>query len=417
MPGGTDLAAAIYSHTLANGMTLLAERMDHVRSAAVNFLIPAGCVYDPPERAGIGTLLSDMITRGAGSRDSRELSLALDNLGLDRGESVGSMHMRFSGATLARNLPQVLELYADIILRPHLPEDELEPVQMLALQDLQALEDEPRQKVLLELRRKHYPAPLSNDRHGTAEGIQAVTPEIVRDHYQKLFAPNETILSIAGNVEWEPLKAQVEKLFGDWKPGATPAYKLGKIPGGKEHLQKDTTQTQIGIAYPSVPFGHADYYAALGAVNVLSGGMSSRLFTHVREERGLCYSVWASYATFKDRGSVLAYAGTTTERAQETLDVTLRELTRLVDGVEADEVDRVQAGLKSSQIMAEESTTSRAGTLASDWYYLGRVRSFDEIKAAIDGLTPAKIVDHLKRYPAKDFTIVTLGQKALEIKN
>jgi predicted Zn-dependent peptidase len=411
------LAAAVFSHTLANGMTLLAERMDHVRSAAVNFLIPAGCVYDPPKWAGIGTLLSDMLSRGAGSRNSRELTLALDNLGLDRSEAVGSMHMRLSGATLARNLPQVLEIYADIVQRPHLPEDELEPVQMLALQDLQALEDEPRQKVLLELRRRHYPTPLSNDRHGTAEGIKTVTPADVRNHYRKYFVPNETLLSVAGNIEWEPLKVQVEKLFGDWKKGEPPTFPLGQTSGGKPHLQKDTTQTQIGIAYPSVPFGHDDYYAALGAVNVLSGGMSSRLFTHVREERGLCYAVWASYATFKDRGSVLAYAGTTTERAQETFDVTMRELKRLVDGIEADELDRVKAGLKASQIMAEESTTSRAGTIASDWYYLGRVRTFDEIQAAIDGLTPAKIVDHLKRFPAKDFTIVTLGQRALEIKN
>src|SRR5262249_61418966 len=91
-------------------------------------------------------------------------------------------------------------------------------------------------------------------------------------------------------------------------------------------LAKETTQTQIGVAYPSVPFNHPDYYAAQGAVNVLSGGMSSRLFTEVREKRGLCYAVWATYQTFKDRGSVLCYAGTTNERAQETLDVLLAQL-------------------------------------------------------------------------------------------
>ncbi len=85
----------IYHHRFANGLTLLAERMDHVRSAAFNFLVPAGCVYDPPELAGIGSVLADLITRGAGELDSRELTLALDNLGLDRSESVGSMHMRF----------------------------------------------------------------------------------------------------------------------------------------------------------------------------------------------------------------------------------------------------------------------------------------------------------------------------------
>ena len=143
--------------------------------------------------------------------------------------------------------------------------------------------------------------------------------------------------------------------------------------------------------------------------------MSSRLFTEVREKRGLCYSVWASYQTFKDRASVLCYAGTTNERAQETLDVTLGELRRLEDGIEEEELNRVKAGLKSSLIMQEESTSARAGTLASDWYYLGRIRSFDEIQAAIDGLSPHTIVGHLRRIPPKDFTIVTLGPKPLEI--
>src|SRR5262245_24334989 len=130
----------VYQHTFANGLTLLAERMEHVRSAALNFLVPAGCVYDAPPYLGVGSVLSDLITRGAGKRDSRELTLALDNLGLDRDESVGSMHMRFWGATLARNLPAALEIHADILRRPHLPEEELEPVQALAIQDILSLE-------------------------------------------------------------------------------------------------------------------------------------------------------------------------------------------------------------------------------------------------------------------------------------
>src|SRR5580704_16435872 len=107
-------------------MTLLAERMDHVRSAALNFLVPAGCVYDPPAQVGMASLLSELITRGAGSRNSRELSLALDNLGLDRDESVGQLNLRFWGATLARNLPAALEIYADILRRPTLPPDEID---------------------------------------------------------------------------------------------------------------------------------------------------------------------------------------------------------------------------------------------------------------------------------------------------
>ena len=222
-----------------------------------------------------------------------------------------------------------------------------------------------------------------------------MTPESVRGHFRRHFRPAGTIMSVAGNIDWEPLRDQVGRLFGDWQGEPVPAVTAGPSRAGFDHIPKETTQTQIGIAYPSVPIGHADYYAALGAVNVLSGGMSSRLFTHVREERGLCYSVWATYQTFKDRASVIAYAGTTAERAQETFDVTLRELKRLREGIEEDEIDRVRAGLKSSLIMAEESTSSRAGSLASDWYYLGRVRSTEEIQKAIDGLTPKAILDHV----------------------
>src|SRR5262245_13634202 len=120
-----EVPQEVYHHTFPNGLTLLAERMETVRSAALNFLIPAGCAYDPEENLGLGSVLSDLITRGAGNRDSRQLTLALDGLGLDRDEGVGTMHTRFWGSTLSRNLLPALEIYADILRRPHLPEKEL----------------------------------------------------------------------------------------------------------------------------------------------------------------------------------------------------------------------------------------------------------------------------------------------------
>lgn len=404
-----------HQHTFANGLTLLFEYMEHVRSAALSFQVPAGCIHDPPEHLGIASVLADLITRGAGQRDSRQLTLDLDGLGVDRDEGVGGVHMRFWGGTLARNLPAALEIYADILRRPHLPEAEMDAVKALALQDLQSLEDEPRQKVLIELRRRHYPAPLGQDRRGTEAGIDSLTGDILRKHYNQLFRPRGTVLSVAGNVEWQALRDQVERLFGDWQGGEEPDVTLGARSARVEHITKPTEQTQIAIAYPSVPADHPGYYAAMGAVNVLSGGMSSRLFTEVREKRALCYSVWARYEAFKDRASVLCYAGTTNNRAQETFDVTMQELKRLQDGIEAEEVTRIQASIKSSLIMQQESTYARAGALASDWYFLGRVRSFDEIQKAIDTLTPESIVAHLEQHPPSDFTIVTLGPDALRL--
>jgi predicted Zn-dependent peptidase len=405
----------VYQHTFANGLTLLAERMEHVRSATLNFLVPAGCVYDPPQRLGMATLLAELITRGAGKRDKNQLALALDNLGVDRSESVGTMHVRFWGGTVAQNLPAALEIYADILRRPHLPDDELEPVQSLAAQDIAGLEDEPSSKVLVELRKRVHPTPLSNDHRGTLEGIEAITSAEVRRQHQALFRAQGTILSVAGHIDWEPLRAQVERLFGDWQGGEPRQLHYGPAPEKRAHLSKDLEQTQIAIAFPSVPIGHADYYAALGAVNVLSGGMSSRLFTEIREKEGLCYSVWATYQTLKDRANVISYAGSLNDQAQRTLDLLLRELQRLPEGVTTEEVERVRVGLKTSLIMQQESTAARAGSLASDWYYLGRVRGFDEIQSAIDGLSERSIVEHVRRCPPTDFSIVTLGPKPLTI--
>ncbi|HJZ56867.1 MAG TPA: pitrilysin family protein [Gemmataceae bacterium] len=405
----------VFQHTLPNGMVLLAERMEHVRSAAINFLVPCGAAFDPAGKFGLATVLADLITRGAGERDSRQLTLALDGLGVDRDESVGAINMRFWGSTLSRNIASTLDLYADILRRPRLPAEELEPVQALAIQDIQSLEDSPQQKVMVELRRRYYPAPLNRDKRGKAEDIEALTIDAIRNQHRRLFRPNGTILSVAGNVEWERLKAQVEGLFGDWPAGEPVEARPEAAAPHSEHIHKDTQQTQIALAFPSASVTDPDYYSARAAAGVLSGGMSSRLFTEVREKRGLCYSVVAFHETFKDRGTMLAYAGTRSDRAQQTLDVTVGELRRLKDGITDDEIDRVKAGLKSSLIMQEESTSSRAGAIASDWYYLGRVRSFDEIQAAIDGLTPHAILGYLDRFPVKDLTLVTLGPDPLRM--
>ncbi len=406
----------VYQHTLANGLVLLAEPMEHVRSAAFNFLVPAGCGYDPEGGHGLAGLVADLITRGAGERDNRSLALALDELGVDHDESVGTVNIRFWGTTLGRNLDAALELYADILLRPHLPASELPAARALALQDLLSLEDAPQSKVMVELRRRYYPPPLNKDRRGRAEDIQSITPEAVRDYHRRLFRPNGTILSVAGNVDWHSLRDRVERLFGDWEPRDLPELRPDPSHTPTDfHMPKDTRQTQIAWAFPSAPVGHRDYYAARAAEGVLSGGMSARLFTEVREKRGLCYSVGLRHETYRDRAALVGYAGTSSDRAQQTLDVTLEELRKLKDGVTQDEIDRVKAGLKSSLIMQEESTSARAGVIASDWYFLGRVRSYEEIRDAVESLTPRDVLEYLERFPVRDVTLVTLGPSPLTL--
>lgn len=163
-----------------------------------------------------------------------------------------------------------------------------------------------------------------------------------------------------------------------------------------------------------MPYRDPDYFQASGAVGVLSGGMSSRLFSEVREKRGLCYSVYASYHTLKDRAAVLCYAGTSADRAQESLDVTLGELTRLAEGIRPEELERLKARVKSNLIMQQESSSARSSAIARDWYHLGRVRTLDEVSSLVDGLSCQSINDYLAAHPPGDFTIITVGPQALE---
>jgi predicted Zn-dependent peptidase len=180
------------------------------------------------------------------------------------------------------------------------------------------------------------------------------------------------------------------------------------------HIEQETQQIQIALAYPTVPVASPDYYRARAATAILGGYSSARLFTEVREKRGLCYTVYASYESQLDRAAVLCYAGTSADRAQETLDVTLAEIARLGEsGVELEELDTMRAGLKSSLIMQQESSMGRSGSIASDWFHLGRVRSLDEISAALDALTPESVGAFAAESAAKDLTILTLGPNPL----
>lgn len=405
----------IHQHTLPNGLVLLAEPMEDVRSATVCFMFPAGAAHDPADQSGMAGILADIMTRGAGDRDNRALTTAFDSLGVDRSESVDTLNLWFSGNTLGRNIPAAVDLFADMIRHPTFPEAELDPIKALALHDIESLEDSPQDKVMLELRKRYYPEPLNADKLGTAEGIEAITIKSLKAQWAERIRPNGAILSIAGNFDWSKFKDQIESRFSDWAPGPVSEVTPAAFSPKSDHLEKDTQQTQIAVAYPGASIRDPDYYAARGMVGVLSGGMSSRLFTEVREKRGLCYSVFASHETSKSMAAVVGYAGTRNERAQETLDVMAAEMKKIREGVTADEIDRVKAGLKSSLIMRQESTAARAGTIVSDQFLLGRVRSFDEIQAAIDSLTPSAVAEYAARWPADHLTVVTLGPKPLTL--
>ena len=411
------MTAPILSHVFPNGLVLLAQPMHWLQSAAFSFLVPAGCVNEPAARLGLASLTCEMTLRGAGPRDNRQFVLDLDNLGVEHHASVSSARVSYGGATLAENLPAALAIFADVLQRPRLPAEELDACRQNLLQSLRAVEDEPSEKVMIELRRRHLSRSLGPLVVGRAGGPGDDRP-----------GGDPRLLSAAIPAPGhDPRRgrprgvgaARRSSSAGCSATGSRPTARRSKsIPaqGGYLHVPYDSAQTHIGIAYASVPYRHADYFQAWGAVGALGGGMSSRLFTEVRERRGLCYSVYASYHTLRDRAGVFCYAGSSAQRAQETLDVTLGELRRLAQGIEPGELKRLKARIKTELIMQQESSFSRSSSIAREWYHIDRARTLDELERIVDGLTCESINDYLAKNPPGQFTIVTVGPEELQVK-
>ncbi len=204
-------------HHLANGITLLGEEMESVSSAAMSILVPIGAATDTMGQEGAANLLVEMFSKGAGPWSSKELSEQFENLGIRQSLSAGTEASFFSFACLGENLKRAMELASITLLQPRFPDEELESVRELALQDLNALEDEPAQKVMVELCERFYPFPFGRSQMGTIAGVKAVTIQSIRDYYKAYFTASRTIIGIAGKFDWEEMKAAAEDYFGSWK--------------------------------------------------------------------------------------------------------------------------------------------------------------------------------------------------------
>ncbi|MCA9129424.1 MAG: insulinase family protein [Planctomycetales bacterium] len=402
---------------LSNGLVLLGERMPWLRSAAFSFLIPSGTCYETPGLDGLAGMTSEMVQRGCGDLDSRAFLEHLDELGVERSSSITTNHSSFSCAMPSEVLGETLKLYCDMVRRPHLPEDQLDDARQLCMQDLRALDDEPSHRCFSELKRFRYPQPFGRIAQGTREGLDAITIGSVSEFVKSRYLPKGSILAVAGNFDWAQLTETVEAELGSWNgqpPSALPELHENY---GSRHVDHATNQTHLALAYDCASYESPEYYQARALVGVLSDGMSSRLFTEVREKRGLVYSVFATCFSLAGHGSVLCYAGTTTNRAEETLQVLLETIHSLKNGITTDELDRLKNRIKSSLVFEQESSAARSGQIASDWFYLGRVPDREEVCAKVDALTCDGLVKHFCENLPQNFSLVTVGSQPLELPN
>jgi predicted Zn-dependent peptidase len=390
-------------------MPLIVERMSGVRSAALCWLLPVGNASDPEGAAGDGdsVLLAELVLRGAGGRSSREFSDTLDRLGVQRSVSAGAMHLQIAATMLGSRVEDALPRIVELVRDPALPEEHLDAVRSLALQSLDSLADDPQQRVVLRLRERQLPPPFNRTGLGDRAALEGATIERLRARWAERAVPGGAILALAGDVDPDRVAPLLERLLAGWSGVASEPTEERPALGGIAHEMSESAQTHIAIGFRAPPEGDPGATLFRLATRILGGDSSSRLFSEVREKRGLCYSIGATYSGGRDRGMLSIYAGSTPERAQATVDCIDREVRRFAEGIEPDEFARAAVGYCSRLVMSGESTAGRAAAAAGDWYRLGRVRSLGELKAEVDAITP----ERLTRYVAEAFGPAWIGTR------
>lgn len=429
------------------GMPLIVEDIPGVKSVAVSWLLPAGTATEPGDLQGMGSMWSELLLRGCGDLDSRAQADALDRLGISRGAESGTLFMSMSHTLVGDRLLDSLPIMVDMARRPCMAEDSIEPVRDLALQAIASLADDPQERAVLAVRERHNSPPLNRSGLGTVDGLKKLTRADLLDGWHARALPEGSIFAVAGAVGaaggLDGIAKRLEGLLSGWR-GKAPAIITtpSKTRGTYHHILDKSSQVQVVLMHDAPAEPHPDSIRERIINSVLSGGMSARLFTEVREKRALCYSVSESYAADREYGRCLAYVGTTPERAQESLDVLMSELNRIngtpppplpapapgkvkqapgavplppppPPGITHEEFTTALVGIKSRIIFSGESTSGRAHALAADHHKRGRARSLDEISAAYDALTPDEINGYLARRTLGPTTIVTLGPAPL----
>ena len=414
------MSQGITVERLPNGLVIAVEPLPGMATASLCGLVPCGTAGDPEGAAGEGesTLLSELILRGAGTRASRAWNDALDALGCERRTTANPFHTLMTATALGSRLPDALPLLMDALLGPRLDPEHLEPVQRLAIQALEGLTDEPQHLVMLRLAERFLPAPYNRTGYGHAEGIRSLTMDGLRQAWRRRAVPGGSLMAFAGAVDPATILPLMRKLTEGWTGQAQEPPLTRPALGGTDHLTLPSSQTHLALALPAPVESHPDALAIKLAAMVLGGESSSRLFTEVREKRGLCYSVGGSVSLGRDRGMLQIYAGSTPQRAAQTLACIRGELERFGGGITPEEFERARTGLKSRLVMQGESGAARASTVAGDLFRLGKARSLQDLARQVDALDPgrvnAAIRDHWGPGWLDQLTLATIGPAPLD---
>jgi predicted Zn-dependent peptidase len=371
--------------------------------------------HEPADRLGLAGVVEDSISKGTAVRSARELSDAFDMLGAQRGSGVGRESMVFRCSCLPEFASEALSLHAEMLRTPVFPSEACEVAVGLAQQRLTALEDDPGELANRLLAPRAYGAVLGRHELGTRETLGRLKRDDVVAYWRRHFGAGRMQVSIGGAVDLPRFEALLESLFEGYaaESSATPdGHELLFVPG-REHHTKKLEQQQILVCWPGVALRDADYPIEHLIVAMLGDGMSSRLFTEVREKLGLVYWVAAWDEHPRAGGRIFLGASTTPARCGQTIGTLMREVERLNEDVTEEELARAKVGIIARAKTHGEITRARVSELASDLFHHGRPVPMEEKNAKIEAVRLADIHRYLAEHPREPVCLVTLGPQDL----
>jgi predicted Zn-dependent peptidase len=413
-----DTLTAPVRRTYANGLTLLHQKMPHRASVALGVWLRAGARDEPQEMAGATHFLEHMLFKGTARRNAYDISASLESLGGHLDAFTAREHVCYSGRALEEHLPEALDVLADIVGHSTLPDDELAREKEVVREEIFSYEDSPEEKVHDLLSETLWGGdPLGRPILGSEESVAAFDGDELRAFYQKRYHPGSLVVALAGSFDAAWAEEAIGGAFG--APGGDPlalARTAGPAAPRAVYAPRDVTQLHLALARPALPHDAPERYPLAVLATIVGGGMSSRLFQSLREQRALAYSVYASTESYRDTGMVSIALGVKPSRGVEALEALRAELARLIaDGPTDEEIAGGKAQMRGSLLLGEESVSNHMYHLALDELAYGRYIPLATHLDEVARVTREDLVELARRFfTPTGWTLAAVGPGSAE---
>jgi predicted Zn-dependent peptidase len=373
---------------LSSGLSVVTDRMPHLESASLGIWIGSGGRDEAPDEHGVSHLLEHMAFKGTKRRNARQIAEEIEAVGGDLNAATSAESTAYYARVLKPDVPLALDVLSDILSNPTFDAEELRREQNVIVQEIGATEDAPDDLVFDRLQETAFPKqPVGRSILGTPESVRSFNPARLRAYLTRNYRAPDMIVAAAGAIEHSAIVAEVEKRFASFAGPAAPVPQPAHFRGGTRVETRDLEQVHIALALQGVPVRDEQLYSLQVFTSVLGGGMSSRLFQEVRENRGLCYTINAFHMPYSDTGLFALYAGTDEADAPELMRVVIDQIGNTTESLNDTEVARAKVQLKAGLLMALESSEARIGQLGRQMLAYGRPIPLDEIVAKVDAVT------------------------------